>query len=402
MAPFFKVVATLAAALILSGCVSILPHKTAQRRLPTVHAALQAPSFAQENTSSENVQANGVDFSTYFQAVENEDYARALIVGGKAIDQLADQLSTTSSPALASVRLFTALAIELEQLNRFQDQHSEAHKLHDQILDQFSETWAPSSSYILLHDFTAQTLLWGELERAEKDFASLSALVRDNFDFPSEERAQFFLLEAELIFRRLHSDKGSLRKVKKTIYPQIRNTWEKAFDDYVAIGNQVGAGHSRFQRGRFEMANIESGDAEIFLREALTLYEQGGLLPEDDLVLECHTFLAQLYERLNKPQKSIPHRQHVKVHQGIKERNDPVPLFLEHPKYPFFAKRSRTAGRVLVEFTITEEGGVIDPVVLESSPAGVFDKSAKKAIVKWKYAPVLENGVPIEMKWKVY
>jgi protein TonB len=50
---------------------------------------------------------------------------------------------------------------------------------------------------------------------------------------------------------------------------------------------------------------------------------------------------------------------------------------------------------VEVEFTITEFGTVEDPRVLASSPKGVFENSALRAIVRWKFKPKVENGVPV-------
>jgi len=47
-------------------------------------------------------------------------------------------------------------------------------------------------------------------------------------------------------------------------------------------------------------------------------------------------------------------------------------------------------------FTITAAGTVKDAVVTASHPGTVFDKSAIRAVQKWKYSPKVEDGVPIE------
>ena len=69
------------------------------------------------------------------------------------------------------------------------------------------------------------------------------------------------------------------------------------------------------------------------------------------------------------------------------------------------------AGWVIVEFTVTEAGTVRDPVVVsncahipnarnpgecEDKPNSVFDSSAMKAALKFKYKPKVIDGVPVE------
>lgn len=77
---------------------------------------------------------------------------------------------------------------------------------------------------------------------------------------------------------------------------------------------------------------------------------------------------------------------------------DILPLVTIPPDYPPEALRQGTEGWVLVEFTITAEGSVRDAVVVRSDPPGVFDESALRAIVRWRYNPRDENGVAVERK----
>ena len=50
----------------------------------------------------------------------------------------------------------------------------------------------------------------------------------------------------------------------------------------------------------------------------------------------------------------------------------------------------------MIEFTITRDGNVIEPVVVESVPPNVFDKAALQAIIQWKFEPRVENGQAVE------
>ncbi len=72
--------------------------------------------------------------------------------------------------------------------------------------------------------------------------------------------------------------------------------------------------------------------------------------------------------------------------------SNPVPLLRIEPDYPRKAARTRKEGWVKLAFTITERGTVIDPVVLDSRPRRVFNRSALTAIRKWRFRPKVVDG----------
>jgi len=69
-----------------------------------------------------------------------------------------------------------------------------------------------------------------------------------------------------------------------------------------------------------------------------------------------------------------------------------VPLVRTSPLYPPSALARRQEGTVTVRFTVSEEGDVIDPEVIESTPSSVFDSSALRAIRNWKFRKKIVNG----------
>jgi protein TonB len=75
---------------------------------------------------------------------------------------------------------------------------------------------------------------------------------------------------------------------------------------------------------------------------------------------------------------------------------DTVPLVRVPPQYPIRASERGIEGYVDIRFTISPAGTVKDAVVIRAKPKGVFNRSALKAIKKWKYKPKVENGVPVE------
>ena len=68
------------------------------------------------------------------------------------------------------------------------------------------------------------------------------------------------------------------------------------------------------------------------------------------------------------------------------------------PEYPSAAIRRDVEGRVVLEFTISHTGRVQDIVVVESTPAGAFDRAATDALTQWRYTPRTEDGQPVEVR----
>jgi protein TonB len=62
------------------------------------------------------------------------------------------------------------------------------------------------------------------------------------------------------------------------------------------------------------------------------------------------------------------------------------------PQYPREAAIKGLEGWVKVEFTVTELGTVTDVDVIEADPRRVFDRAAKRAILKWKFKPKIVDG----------
>src|SRR5690554_2506254 len=69
-----------------------------------------------------------------------------------------------------------------------------------------------------------------------------------------------------------------------------------------------------------------------------------------------------------------------------------IPLNEVLPVYPDSARRRGIEGYVKLAFTITPDGKVENVRVVESSPANVFDREARKAAVRWRFAPRTEDG----------
>jgi protein TonB len=68
------------------------------------------------------------------------------------------------------------------------------------------------------------------------------------------------------------------------------------------------------------------------------------------------------------------------------------------PVYPDGAREKNVTGWVDLEFVVMRNGGVAEVRVTGASPAGVFDAAAAAALARWRFAPVLRAGEPVEQR----
>lgn len=73
--------------------------------------------------------------------------------------------------------------------------------------------------------------------------------------------------------------------------------------------------------------------------------------------------------------------------------NRPVQLLsTAEPEFPTLAKSRGVEGYVIVEYSVSMQGIVLNPRIVESEPEGIFDTAALKAISLWQYKPMIEKG----------
>lgn len=72
--------------------------------------------------------------------------------------------------------------------------------------------------------------------------------------------------------------------------------------------------------------------------------------------------------------------------------SDVQPIVRVPPQYPVRALERGTEGWVLIEFTVTETGAVVEPKIIDAEPANTFNRAAMRAVVRWKYKPMTQDG----------
>lgn len=78
------------------------------------------------------------------------------------------------------------------------------------------------------------------------------------------------------------------------------------------------------------------------------------------------------------------------------ENAEATPLIRVNPLYPRRAAERGIEGYVTVRFMVGTTGQVVDPKIIASNPPGVFDRTALKAVRKWKYRPKIVDGTPLQ------
>ena len=72
-----------------------------------------------------------------------------------------------------------------------------------------------------------------------------------------------------------------------------------------------------------------------------------------------------------------------------------MPLNDVRPQYPNHARQRGIEGHVKLAFTINRSGGVENIRVLEAEPRNVFEREARRAAARWRFAPRTENGLAV-------
>ena len=65
-----------------------------------------------------------------------------------------------------------------------------------------------------------------------------------------------------------------------------------------------------------------------------------------------------------------------------------VAISTPQPTYPPAARRSGTAGQVVVSFVVNSDGSVGDINIVSARPRGVFERNVQAAVKRWRFQPI--------------
>ncbi len=73
-----------------------------------------------------------------------------------------------------------------------------------------------------------------------------------------------------------------------------------------------------------------------------------------------------------------------------------LPIVVIQPQYPNRALQRGIEGWCQVMFTVDENGGVQDAVVVDADPPEIFDSASLRALSRFKFNPRTKDGTPVK------
>lgn len=87
---------------------------------------------------------------------------------------------------------------------------------------------------------------------------------------------------------------------------------------------------------------------------------------------------------------------------GVMNDGEAIPLMITEPRWPRKALMEGIEGYVRLCFTILPDGKAAEVTVKDSQPRRLFDRTAQRAVYKWKFKPSVVDGVAVEQKNMCY
>lgn len=133
------------------------------------------------------------------------------------------------------------------------------------------------------------------------------------------------------------------------------------------------------------------GQAEQHFLEALKIFE-ASTPPGHHLRVAAHDLLVHIYEDTERSEQATEHLVTIAHMWPRTEIDGNLPLYKKSTNYPRAAARLEKEGWVLVEFTVTARGTVVNPTIVESEGGEDFERAALDAIEAYRYAPAVLDG----------
>ena len=177
-------------------------------------------------------------------------------------------------------------------------------------------------------------------------------------------------------------------------YKKARRPLAEAYDIYSTLyGDSVyQTGLAALWLGKAELLEKNGNErAEKHFLEALKIFK-GTTPPGHPLRLAAHDLLVHIYEDTERGDQATGHLIAIAKMGPRTEIDGDLPLYKKSPAYPQAAARLEREGWVLVEFTVSASGTVVNPTVVESEGGEDFERAALDAVAAYRYAPAVLDG----------
>lgn len=294
------------------------------------------------------------------------------------------ETSGVSKQALADL----AVAIARLQYERYEDESSLEWYVRALSHERRPNGKYNASAFRPLVQAASLAIQLGEFKRAAEYVAALSKNGKRGFKISDVERAEILALKGRLQFFQVDNKKISLTRDLQV--SSAKKSFSAAAAIYTKQDLSIEATEMLLEIGELEaLAGNLDKSLETFTR-ARDAFIADGLSESDLRIIRARSGILQVYGQMGQGEKVEALRKRVLEYYGQGEKLTVSRTRTDPPAYPFWAALRGIEGWILVGFEISESGHVLNSVVLDSSPAFTFNKTAITTLRRWKYAASTE------------
>ena len=318
-------------------------------------------------------------YRAYNAAYSQRNYARAAELARKALDLAVEELG-------ADHEKIPVLQINLAHVLIITGELEEAEPILVQAkAEMIKQLGADDPSLITVHEDHAKIYAnKQELDEARGELDAIISIITKQTGARAPGIANVLVQQAAIHIAQQNADQGEAAYLEAlAIYEENFGKGNVRSADVISLLGDIDLTRQEFEK------------AEQKYLEALSIYEDN-LVEDDPIVVANHSRLAKLYVAL-RDDKFAGHAD--KVIRYTPDKDGPaVPLFVMQPRYPVFEDGTRPAGWALVEFTVTTDGRVLNPGIVESKPGRLFDQVTLDVTPKWRFRPKVVDGQRVDQE----
>ena len=316
-------------------------------------------------------------YGRYQTALEADDTEAASAAAARALE-LGKLLFAADSPSLL------ALYVNHGDLLIDRARYAEAVPVLREAVSSFEKQWGKKDPRLIfalwaLAEANGRT---GEHDLAIKQLIRLSRMVKKAHGADGR------------LFADVRQLLGQESYFSASQYKKARRPLADAYDIYSTLyGDSVyQTGLAALWLGKAELLGKNgTRPAERYFLEALKIFE-ATTPPDHPLRLAAHELLVHIYEDTARGDRASAHLLAIALMAPRPEIDGDLPLHKKSPVYPPAAARLGKEGWVVVEFTVSSGGSVIDPAVVRASGGAEFERAALDAVKAYRYAPAVVDG----------
>lgn len=176
-----------------------------------------------------------------------------------------------------------------------------------------------------------------------------------------------------------------------------RGAREHAASAYEILQKRLGdkhpmTGYAALLMGKYALMVGSHRRAKDWLTKTLNTFDTPDA-PDSQIEMITHGFLVEVNERLGDSEEATRHCLAIGRMTPAKDTQNYFPVFKPVPEYPKEAAEKKQEGEVILEFTVSASGFVVEPKVIHSTNP-MFNESALQSVKKYRYAPYFVGGKP--------